>query len=146
MSQILGTNFEAAGFRQVEDMVEAMVESEDKQLLAGVQFIIKNGMDVPLRDHDWSGFARRYNGPNFAANNYDGLLEHFYHRYAAGPTPDLQVRAAQIYLIYKGFKPGAVDGVAGPATTSAVEQFQQTIRQPDTGVIDDTLIAQLVAA
>ena len=114
MSQILGTNFEAAGFGQVEEMMAAMVESEDKQLLAGVQFIVRNGMDVQLRDHDWSGFARRYNGPNFAANNYDSLLEHFYHRYAAGPTPNLQIRAAQIYLIYKGFKPGAVDGVAGP--------------------------------
>ncbi|HMD65308.1 MAG TPA: N-acetylmuramidase domain-containing protein [Stellaceae bacterium] len=145
MSQIMGTNFEAAGFGQVEDLVATMVESEDKQLLAGVQFIIRNGMDVPLRNHDWSGFARRYNGPNFAANNYDGLLEHFFHRYAAGPTPDVQIRAAQIYLIYKGFKPGAVDGVKGPATTSAVKQFQQSISQPDTGTIDDALIARLIA-
>jgi hypothetical protein len=146
LSQILGTNFAAAGFDKVEDMVAAMVESEDRQLRAGVDFIMNNHMDESLRNHDWSGFARRYNGPNFAANNYDGLLEHFYHRYAAGPTPNLQVRAAQIYLIYKGFKPGAVDGVVGSATTSAVKQFQRSIPQPDTGTVDDTLIAQLLAA
>ena len=146
LSQILGTNFAAAGFSRVEDMVEAMGKSEDDQLRAGVQFIITNGMDVPLRNHDWASFARRYNGPNFAANNYDGLLDHFYHRYAMGPTPDVRIRAAQVYLLYKGFKPGPVDGVQGPATTSAVKQFQQSTHEPVTGTIDDALIAQLLAA
>jgi hypothetical protein len=31
MGQILGTNFEAAGFRQVEDLAEAMVASRDRK-------------------------------------------------------------------------------------------------------------------
>jgi N-acetylmuramidase len=75
--------------------------------------MINQGIGETLKDHDWKGFARRYNRPDYAAHNYDGLLEHFYQRYAAGPTPDLRIRAAQIYLIYKGFKPGAVDGVLG---------------------------------
>ena len=55
----MGENFGAAGFADVEDMVAAMVESEDRQLLAMAKFIVANGMGEPLSNHDWTGFARR---------------------------------------------------------------------------------------
>jgi len=145
MGQIMGENFKAAGFANVEDMVAAMVGSEDGQLLAGAKFMLHNGMGEPLQNHDWAGFARRYNGPNYAANDYDGKLGHFYQRYADGGLPDLQVRAAQVYLRYKGFPRLAVDGVIGPSTTAAINQFQQSIGVAQTGTVDGALITQLLS-
>jgi hypothetical protein len=149
MGQIMGENFKAAGFPNVEDMVAAMVASENDQLLAVAKFMLANGMGEPLRQQDWAGFARRYNGPNFARNDYDGKLHHFYQRYADGNLPDLRVRAAQIYLGYKGFPKGAarlaVDGMIGSSTQEAVRQFQESIGARSTGEIDDTLITHLLA-
>jgi hypothetical protein len=144
LGQIMGMNFQTAGFDTVQAMVEAMVESEDRQLLASAKFIKRHGMAEALKDHDWKAFARSYNGPDYAAHNYDGLLEHFFQRYSVGNMPDLQTRAAQIYLIYKGFNPGTVDGVRGPNTEAAVGDFQRSIQVQPTGTIDDVLIAQLL--
>jgi len=145
MGQIMGENFGTAGFTVIEDMVAAMVESEDKQLIAMAKFIIANRMGEALRNHDWQGFARRYNGPNYAANNYDGHLASYYQRYADGNLPDLRVRAAQIYLTYRGFAPGAIDGIMGSATAAATRRFQHSTGAPETGIVDDALIAKLSA-
>ncbi len=143
MGQIMGENFQDAGFAQVEDMVTAMAGSEDNQLQAMVAFISTNGLDKVLHNRDWAGFARRYNGPNYAANNYDGLLQHFYERYSSGPTPDLRVRTVQAYLTYKGFAPGGVDGILGKNTQTAVKAFQTANRLEATGIIDDDLLLKL---
>lgn len=144
MGQIMGENFKAAGFAKVGDMVAAMVASEDGQLLAGAKFILAHDMSEPLANHDWAGFARRYNGRDYAENNYDEKLHHFYQRYADGTLPNLQVRAAQLYLRYKGFTNLAVDGVLGPSTAAAIRRFQQSIGAAETGAVDDGLIAQLL--
>jgi hypothetical protein len=145
LGQVMGENFRAAGFADVEDMVAAIVESEGRQLLAMARFIVANGVGEPLSNHDWSGFARRYNGPDFAANDYAGKLQYFYQRYADGNAPDLQVRTGQIYLTYKGFGQLAVDGVLGPSTAAAIRQFQQSMAAEPTGVVDDALITRLRA-
>ena len=56
LGQIMGMNFQAAGFDSAEDMVTAMVESEDRQLLASAKFIKRqHGMADALKDHDWKG-------------------------------------------------------------------------------------------
>lgn len=144
LGQIMGENCRDAGFTDVEDMVTAMVASEDNQLRAMLAFVAAQQMIPALKAHDWASFARRYNGPNYAANNYDGLLEHFYARYAAG-LPDLRLRSAQIYLTYRGFALGAVDGIAGPATRNAVLAFQAQAGLPSTGLVDDALLAALAA-
>jgi hypothetical protein len=143
LGQIMGENFTNAGFGNVDDLVTAMVESEDRQLQAMATFITNSGMATPLRDHNWAGFARRYNGPNYAANNYDGKLLHFFQLYSQGAMPDLQVRAAQVYLTYRGFAPGGIDGVAGPRTTTAVKAFQAGIGLTQTGAIDAALLSAL---
>jgi hypothetical protein len=145
LGQILGENCKATGFAQAADMVKDMVESEDKQLLAMANFLKSRRLDDLLRAHNWAGFARQYNGPNYAANNYDGHLETFYAKYASSPPPDLKVRAAQIYLNYVGLLSGGVDGVAGPTTAGAVRTFQSSTGAPQTGLIDDALIDALIA-
>lgn len=143
LGQIMGENYGPAGFATPELMVTAMVQSEDAQLLAMASFLAKMDMIGSLQAHDWSGFARRYNGPDYAANNYDGLLANFYHRYSTGPTPDLTVRSVQVYLLYQGYSVGAIDGVMGPNTRNCIAAFQGKAGLEATGEIDPRLLDAL---
>jgi hypothetical protein len=144
LGQILGDNCSSSGFESVDEMVTSMVASEDNQLRAVANFINSTGMDQPLRRYDWAGFARRYNGANYAANNYDGLLQHFYERYASGNLPNLIIRTVQMYLMFRGFSPGGIDGLNGTNTANAIKAFQMSIGATPTGVIDEELLATLV--
>ena len=143
LGQIMGENFQAAGFISVTTMVDAMVATEDAQLKCIAKFIEAKGMAPFLRARDWAGFAKRYNGPNYAQNQYDTKLAQFYEQYSAGPMPDLLIRAAQFYLTFKGYKPGPIDGLKGTATTNAVKAFQAKTGVPQTGIIDQKLIDAL---
>ena len=140
---MMGNNFKNAGFGDVNAMVAKMVESEDEQLKAMAEFIVKSGMAPSLKGRDWAGFARRYNGPNFAANNYDNQLQHFFQIYTAGHLPDIKVRTAQAYLFYQGFLAGGIDGLIGSHTTAAVKAFQVKAGLAQTGIIDDGLLDKL---
>ena len=143
LGQILGTNFAAAGFASVDLMVQAMVDGEDAQLAAVGAFIEENQLDAALKAHDWTSFARGYNGPGFAANHYDVRLRGEFQKFSVGVLPDLAVRAAQLFLTFRGFHPGPVDGFVGPLTRSAIVEFQQQNHLAQTGQVDDTLLAAL---
>jgi len=145
IGQIMGYNYRAAGFSDVESMVAAMSDSEDAQLAAMGSFLLATHLAAPLRAHDWQAFARGYNGPNYASNQYDQKLNAAYQRLTTSQTPDLNVRAAQLYLGYLGFAPGPVDGVAGPRTLSALNQFQTQYGLPQTAAIDAAVVSQLLA-
>jgi N-acetylmuramidase/Putative peptidoglycan binding domain len=143
LGQIMGENWHAAGFTNVEDMVTRMVAGEDMQFRAMASFIKSQGVDVSLRSQNWASFARVYNGPNFAANNYDSHLRHFHDTFAAGPLPELRVRALQILLMFKGFDPGTIDGVMGPKTRDALRGFEASNEGPSDPLIDDALLNRL---
>jgi hypothetical protein len=77
--QIMGKNYELAGFESVEQMVASMMKSERNHLLAFVQFVKSQpGMLSALKNKEWAKFARLYNGPDYAANNYDVELKKAY--------------------------------------------------------------------
>ena len=143
LGQIMGKNSAAAGFRNVEDMVTAMSDSEDAQLAAMARFLVAGKLRASLQAHDWTTFARGYNGPNFAINRYDVRLNAEFQKFSVGVLPDLHVRASQLYLTYLGFHPGPVDGVAGEHTLSALADFQAQQGLQKTGVIDQDLVSQL---
>jgi len=144
LGQVLGTNFAAAGFADVETMVAAMSDSEDAQLAAVAGFLKTSKLDQAMRDHDWAAFARGYNGPQYAKNNYDNQLHDKYQKYASGPTPDLDLRAAQLYLRFAGFDPGPVDGVMGDRTRQALTAFQARQGLDATGEVDAAVLDALV--
>ena len=146
IGQILGENYALAGFADVEQMVAAMLESEDQQLGAMGNFLIGSRLNIPLQTHDWASFARGYNGPNFTINRYDTRLNAEFQKYSAGGLPDLSVRAAQLYLTYLSFHPGRVDGIAGKQSWSALTDFQVQHGFPKTLTIDAETVAQLFAA
>jgi hypothetical protein len=87
LGQIMGENYKTGGFASVDAMVTGMVGSEDAQLSGMAAFIKANGLNTALASHDWAGFARHYNGPDYAANNYDGLLGSFTRALYPGAAP-----------------------------------------------------------
>ncbi|MBU2710664.1 LysM peptidoglycan-binding domain-containing protein [Zooshikella harenae] len=77
--QIMGFNYQLAGFETAEAFVEAMCNSEEAQLMAFVTFIKAHNMMLQaLRNHDWAKFAKCYNGPAYAKNRYDTKLAEAY--------------------------------------------------------------------
>jgi hypothetical protein len=143
IGQIMGANFAAAGFASAESMVASMMESEDNQLAAMASFVRSTGLQNALANHDWTAFARGYNGAAFAKNKYDELLAQHFQLFSAGPLPDIRVRQAQALLTFRGFDPNGVDGMLGKRTRDAVVQFRTANGLGNSDEIDDALIAAL---
>jgi hypothetical protein len=80
--QIMGFNYQSAGFSSVDAFVEAMFESEARHLEAFTSFLRSHSLDAPLREKSWEDFARGYNGENYAANQYDVKLKAAYKKYS----------------------------------------------------------------
>jgi len=146
IGQVMGGNAAIAGFADVESMVAATIDGEDAQLAATAAFISSEGLDGALAAHDWKTFARGYNGPGFAKNQYDVRLAAAFASFAAGVVPDLTVRRAQVLLLFAGFDPGRIDGINGKRTRSAVVRFRKLKGLPLSEVIDDDLLAALDAS
>jgi hypothetical protein len=146
IGQIMGENFRLAGFATVEAMVSSMVVGEDDQLLAMARFLVARQLDDSLRSHDWTTFARGYNGPNFRSNKYDDQLNGEFQKLSATGLPDLLVRAVQLYLTYLGFDPDGIDGIAGTHTLSALADFQAAQDLPISNVVDGDTLRQLLSA
>jgi len=125
IGQVMGYNAGFVGYPDTEQMVVAMTTSEGAQVGAVARFVKASQLDRALRTHDWPSFARGYNGPGYTINSYDTRLASAYQRFVHGALPDLTVRAAQVYLLYLGHPPGAIDGVMGRLTRSAMNDFQQ---------------------
>ncbi|HKQ78275.1 MAG TPA: N-acetylmuramidase domain-containing protein [Blastocatellia bacterium] len=143
LGQVMGFNAAPAGFADVEEMTKKMVASENAQLMGMANFIRHIRADSALRRHDWTTFARRYNGADFARNRYDIRLATAFSRHNAGFLPDLIIRAAQAYLTYLGFDPGPVDGLLGRLTRSAWREFQERQELPPNDEIDEEAVATL---
>jgi hypothetical protein len=146
LGQVMGFNFEKAGYDSVETMVQKTMESEDEQLLAMANFLKATGLDRPLAAQDWTSFARGYNGPDFARNLYDAKLAAAFQRFQHPPLPDITVRTAQMLLSYAGFNAGAIDGLVGKLTRTAAQGFREAHGMGSSDEIDDELIAALRAA
>ena len=81
--QIMGFHWGVLGYESPADFANKMAESEGQQLDAFVRFIKADaGLHRALRSKDWSDFARRYNGPNYASNKYDVKLAAAYEEFA----------------------------------------------------------------
>ncbi len=144
IGQVLGEYFSLAGYPDVETMVAAMIDSEGAQLGAFCAYLQSTRLAAPLRAHDWVSFARGYNGPDYAANHYDTQLRAAFQRFSSGPLPDLNVRAAQLYLTLRGFSPDGIDGISGQHTLDAILNFQTRVGLPQTGNLDDETMSALI--
>lgn len=95
--QIMGNNYESVGYNSAEEFVEAMfVSTDDEQLEAFTNYILNSKRQVDgqtkldaLRKKDWTSFAKNYNGPSYATNDYDGKMKRYYNMYKDDPFKGL---------------------------------------------------------
>lgn len=81
--QIMGFNYKACGFTDVESFVKAMWVNEDEHLKAFVNFVNSDAnLRRTLKAKQWSQFAALYNGSEFKMNQYDTKLIQAYTKYA----------------------------------------------------------------
>jgi hypothetical protein len=124
MGQVMGFNHNLAGFKSAAAMIQAMVRGEDAQLVAMAEFLKTNGLATLLQKRDWTRFAKRYNGMSYWRNHYDVKLAEQYQRFASGSVPNLEMRTAQVALLFLGYAPGKIDGIIGPRTRAAIKHFR----------------------
>ena len=78
MFQILGSNHELCNFDNATDFYYNQCISEVEQLNAFCMFILNTNLDVYLKKKDFKSFARHYNGPAYAHNQYDIKIKNMY--------------------------------------------------------------------
>lgn len=83
MFQIGGFNYQKCGCGSIEEFVKRMSYSELEQLQLFAVFISTTGMVEFLKNKDWRGFARKYNGPSYAKRAYHTKMANAYRRYSA---------------------------------------------------------------
>lgn len=150
MFQIMGDNCKMAGFADVESFVAAMVSGEPAQLDAFVRFVKKAGLADELGRTDWAGFARGYNGPNYAINQYDRKLAAAFVIHSAGgarvnsPMPLLRMGDTGEFVQRVQRALGIeADGDFGPKTKVAVIAFQKRQGLHPDGVVGAQTWARL---
>lgn len=79
LGQVMGANYATCGFTNAVGLMFASALNERAQLDVMMRFIqAQPGMLGALRAKQWTAFARAYNGPNFAINQYDTKLSDAY--------------------------------------------------------------------
>lgn len=128
LGQVMGFNHRIAGYDTVDEFVDAMKESEGKQLDAAISYILHNNLDDELRNHNWAGFARGYNGTGYKKNKYDTKLAQFYAKFSKGP----QIDCSKVGIVKK-----TVD--TKPVFEKEVDMDDPDAGIPDSGIIPDPI-------
>lgn len=80
MFQIMGFNHNLCGCRDVVDFVKKMEKSEESQLKLTMYYLNNTGIIENLRNKDWKGFAKKYNGVG-QVQYYSQKLENSYNTF-----------------------------------------------------------------
>lgn len=83
--QLLGQNFPNLGMANAHEYVTKLSKSEKDQLEGFEGFVRANSLADELVRKDWAAFASRYNGPGYAANQYDTKMANAYARLKVTP-------------------------------------------------------------
>lgn len=170
LGQVMGFNAVDLGYATATAMVETMSaqgQGTAGQLAAMARFIASRNLRRFLIAQDWDGFARVYNGSEYALLGYQHKLARSYAYWSTrsdaspGHLPDsasdgtgtadvlgpgsrgANVVALQKRLTELGYALGAVDGAYGPMTASAVFAFQAENGLRANGIAGPTTIAAL---
>ncbi len=156
IAQVMGFNFSSSGYSSAADYVQDACASEGAQLRAFQSFLLHTGIAVSLQAHDWTSVARKYNGSGQVATYSQRLQTNFNALQDPSKLPDLDVRAAQLYLTFialaennPAFSPGGIDGILGTPghshTLAALNAFQAAQGLPASTTVDAGVLAALAA-
>jgi hypothetical protein len=118
-------------------MFNAACKGFEAQADMMVRYIVEFGLVDELQRHDFRGFARGYNGKNYAEGGYHTKLQEAYEAACGKKTSSAadgmlrlgsegnSVRELQNLLVRAGFAVNA-DGDFGPATKKALQEFQRS--------------------
>ena len=82
MFQVMGENYKAGGWSNLQQFVDDMFHSASQHLRAFLGFCRHAGLVPDLKTLQWAKFAQGYNGPSYRQNHYDTQLAHYYAQYS----------------------------------------------------------------
>lgn len=74
MGQVMGFNYEVAGFTNFQSFINAMFADEYQQVKAMLNFIKNKDLVKHMNARNWAEFAEVYNGSNYRRFKYDEKL------------------------------------------------------------------------
>lgn len=83
MFQIGGFNYKLCGANSRTEFVDMMSRSEYDQLKLFANYMVNTGLLKYLKTKNWAAFARRYNGPSYAARGYHTRMAAAYAKHKA---------------------------------------------------------------
>lgn len=81
LGQVMGYHWKSLGYKDLQTFINAMYKDESSQLEAMCRYIQVNKLIDALKRKDWKAFARGYNGPAYAKNQYDVKLANAYKKW-----------------------------------------------------------------
>jgi hypothetical protein len=143
VGQVMGDHWRWLGYASIDALVAEARAGTEGQIRLMMRFVEKAELLDKLRKHDWTGFARAYNGPGFAKHGYDRKMQDAYLEYKKSsgsansryPVPANRmahlrygssgndVRDLQRYLSAIGYAMHS-DGDFGKITEDALRSFQ----------------------
>lgn len=75
IGQVMGAHWQWLSYDSIDEFVKIVRSGVQGQIDVMLRYIVKADLIDTLSAQDWSSFARRYNGPNYAKNQYDLKLE-----------------------------------------------------------------------
>lgn len=78
LGQIMGFNYQLAGFDTLQAFINAMYDSEKAQLQAMIGFLKSAGLEKAMKNKDWRAIAKAYNGVAYAKFDYHNKLARAY--------------------------------------------------------------------
>lgn len=78
VGQVMGAHWQGLGYASVDALASDARSGLEGQLRLMLRFLRHAGLLPALRQRDWTGFARGYNGPSYRRNGYDCKLQRAY--------------------------------------------------------------------
>ncbi|MDE5661533.1 MAG: N-acetylmuramidase family protein [Muribaculaceae bacterium] len=82
MFQIGGFNYKLCGAESRDEFIRLMSRSEYDQLRLFASYLVNTGLLEHLKSKNWAAFARRYNGPSYAARGYHTRMAEAYRKHS----------------------------------------------------------------
>jgi hypothetical protein len=129
MFQIMGFNYGYCGCPDVEAFVALQHAGADKQMECFARFVARPPYLAALQTKDWEAFAKAYNGPQHAKNNYAPKMAAAYATFAAPPRAGSKRKRPKTPLNGSELPPGRA--VFTPVAASRKRTVRKRNVRPD---------------